>query len=62
MKAVRVAIGVAVIGVILCLWLLVRVNWYNFLAFMFLAQPLLLVAVLIFAGAVVKELRQKGVL
>ena len=62
MKAVRVAIGLAVIGVILCLWLLVRVGWYNFLAFMLLAQPLLLVAALIFAGAALKELRQKGVL
>jgi hypothetical protein len=62
MKAVRVAIGLAVIGVILCLWLLVRVDWYTFLAFMLLAQPLLLVAVLIFVGAVLRELRQKGVL
>jgi hypothetical protein len=62
MKAVRVAIGLAVIGVILCLWLLVRVDWYTFLAFMLLAQPLLLVAALIFAAAVLRELRQKGVL
>jgi multisubunit Na+/H+ antiporter MnhG subunit len=62
MKAVRVAIGLAVIGVILCLWLLVRVDWYTFLAFMLLAQPLLLVAALIFAAAVLRELRKKGVL
>jgi hypothetical protein len=62
MKAVRVAIALAVIGLVLCLWLLVRVDWYNFLAFMLLAQPLLLVAALIFAGAALKELRQKGVL
>ena len=58
MKAVRLAIALAAIGLVFCLWLLVRVDWYNFLAFMLLAQPLLLVAVLIFVVAVVKELRR----
>jgi hypothetical protein len=62
MKAIRLAIVLALIGLVLSLWLLVRVGWYNFLAFMLLAQPLLLVAALIFAGAALKELRQKGVL
>ena len=60
MKAVRLAIALAAIGLVFCLWLLVRVDWYNFLAFMLLAQPLLLVAVLIFVVAVVKELRRMG--
>ena len=62
MKAIRLAIGLALIGLVLCLWLLVRVDWYNFLAFMLLAQPLLLVAALIVAVTVLRELRQKGVL
>lgn len=62
MNAVRAAIVLAALGLLLCLWLLAGVNWYNFSAFMLLAQPLLIVAVLIFAGAVVKALRQRGVL
>jgi hypothetical protein len=62
MNIVRTAIVLAVIGVVLCLWLLLGVNWYNFVAFMLVAQPLVLVAVLIFALVVAKELREKGVL
>ena len=59
MKPIRVAIVLALIGVLLCLWLFVEVTWYNFVAFMVIAQPLLILAVLIFVGTVVKELRQK---
>jgi len=62
MKAVQTAIVLAAIGLILSLWLLVGVNWYNFSAFMLVAQPLLIVAVVIFVAAVVKVLRQQGVL
>ncbi len=62
MRLIRAAIVLAALGVILCLWLLVRVSWYNFVAFMLLAQPLLLIAALIFLATAVKELRQKGVL
>lgn len=60
MKTVRTAIVLVAVGIVLCLWLLVRVSWYNFMAFMLLAQPLLLVAVLIFLGAVVRDLRRRG--
>jgi len=61
-KAFRVAIVLALIGIVLCLWLMVTVNWYNFVVFMMIAQPLLLLALLIFVGAVVRELqaRQKS--
>jgi hypothetical protein len=62
MIALRIAIVLAMIGVILCLWLLVEVNWYNFVAFMMVAQPLLLLAVLIFAASVVRELRRSSAL
>ncbi len=61
MITLRAALVIAMIGVVLCLWLLVKVNWYNFVAFMLLAQPLLLVAVLMFLAAVVRELRQRGI-
>jgi uncharacterized membrane protein len=61
MNPLKLAIVLAVIGVLLCLWLLAGVNWYNFMAFMLIAQPLLLLAVLIFAVVVVREMRRKGV-
>jgi hypothetical protein len=60
MKTVRTAIALAAVGIVLCLWLLVRVSWYSFVAFMLLAQPLLLLAVLIFLGAVARDLKKKG--
>ena len=62
MKAVGTAIVLAAIGVLLCLFLLVKVTWYTFIAFMLVAQPLLLAAILIFAVETVRALRQKGVL
>jgi hypothetical protein len=62
MNAVRIAIVLAAAGVLLCLWLLVGVSWYNFLAFMLVAQPLLVVAVLVFVVVLVRDLRRKGVL
>ena len=61
MKTLLVAIVLAVIGLILSIWLLVQVTWYTFLAFMAVAQPLLLLAFLIFVGIAVKDLRKKGV-
>jgi len=61
-KALRVAIVLAAIGLVLTIWLLVQVKWYNFLAFMLVAQPLLLLALVIFAAMLVKHLRQRGVL
>jgi hypothetical protein len=61
-RALRLAIVLAAIGVALCLWLLVGVRWYSFVIFMVMAQPLLLLAVLIFVVVVVRELRQTGVL
>jgi len=62
MNTVRTAIVLAAVGVLLCLWLLVKVSWYSFVAFMMLAQPLLVVAALIFVVALVRDLRRHGVL
>ena len=42
MRAIKIAMLLTAIGTALCLWLLMGVTWYNFLAFMLLAQPLLL--------------------
>jgi hypothetical protein len=61
MTLLKLAIVLAVIGVLLCLWLLAGVTWYNFMAFMLIAQPMLLLAVLIFAVVLIKEIRRKGV-
>ena len=62
MKLIRVAIGLAAVGLVLCVWLLVQVTWYNFVAFMVLAQPLLLVALVIFVIVAARDLRRRGVL
>jgi len=55
MKTVRTALVLAMIGVVLSVWLLVQVNWYNFVAFMLVAQPLLLLAMVMFVVTVVRE-------
>ena len=60
MRSVRLAIVLTAIGLLLCLWLLVGVAWYNFAAFMVLAQPLLVVGLLLFVVAVAKETRRKS--
>ena len=59
MKTVRIALVLAMIGVVLSLWLLVEVKWYNFMAFMLVAQPLLLAAMLMFLVALVREARRQ---
>jgi hypothetical protein len=61
-KLLRLAIVLAAAGIVLCLWLLARVAWYNFFLFMVVAQPLLLAAFVLFAIALLQELAQrKGV-
>ena len=62
MKLIRVAIGLAVVGLVLCLWLLVKVTWYNFVVFMVLAQPLLLTALVIFVIVAGRDLKRRGLL
>jgi hypothetical protein len=61
-KLIRVAIGLAVVGLVLCLWLLVKVTWSNFVVFMVLAQPLLLTALVIFVIVAGRDLKRRGLL
>jgi hypothetical protein len=62
MRAIKIAMLLTAIGTAVCLWLLMGVTWYNFLAFMLLAQPLLLLGAVIYVGIVLRDLRRKGVL
>ena len=62
MTAIKTAMVLTAIGIALCLWLLMGVTWYNFLAFMLLVQPLLLLGAVIYVGIVLRDLRRKGVL
>jgi hypothetical protein len=55
-KLLRAAIVLAAGGIVLCLWLLAGVAWYNFFLFMVLAQPLLLAAFVLFAIAILQEI------
>ena len=59
MSSIRVAIALAAAGLVLCLWLLAGVTWYTFMVFMLVAQPLMLVALVIFVIAVVREVRRR---
>ena len=58
-KLLRLAIVLAVAGIVLCLWLLAGVTWYTFFLFMVVAQPLLLAAFVLFAIALLQELAQR---
>ncbi len=62
MSLLRMAIVLAAIGLVLCIWLLVQVTWYNFVAFMLVAQPLLLAALLIFVVVAARDLKRRGLL
>ena len=62
MRALAVALGLTAIAIVICLGLFIHAVWYTFVMFMLVAQPLLLVAALLFGWAVVRDLRQKGVL
>ena len=62
MSLLRVAIVLAAVGLVLCVWLLVQVTWYNFVAFMLVAQPLLLAALLIFVVVAARDLKRRGLL
>ena len=60
MTAIKIAMLLSGIGTALCLWLLIGVTWYNFLAFMVLAQPLVLLGAVIYVAIVLRDLRRKG--
>ncbi len=58
----RWALASAIAGLLICLALLVRETPYTLTAFMFLGQPLLAVAFLLFAVKVFSDLRAKRLL
>ena len=62
MKTIRGAIVLAALGLLLCLWLLAGVTWFNFVVFMVLAQPLLLAALVLFVIAAGRGWKQRGLL
>lgn len=62
MRAIKIAMLLTAVGTALSLWLLMGVTWYNFLAFMLLAQPLALLGAAVYVGNMLRDLRRKGVL
>ena len=58
MNLLKVAMLLSAVGTLLCLWLLVGVTWYNFLVFMLVAQPLLLIGAVCYAIIALRELRK----
>lgn len=61
-RAIWSALWAAVAGILICLALLVRETPYTVTAFMFLGQPLLVVAFVLLAWRVVRDLRGRGLL
>jgi hypothetical protein len=59
---VRLSLGAAALGVLLCLPLVIQETPWTFVIFMFLSQPLLAVAFLLFAWQVLRDLRNKQLL
>ncbi len=59
---IRLSIASAALGLLVCLALLIRETPYTLTAFMFLGQPLLAVAFVLFAWKVFRDLRTKELL
>ena len=59
---VRLSLGAAALGVLLCLPLVIKETPYTFVIFMFLGQPVLAAAFLLFAWQVFRDLRNKQLL
>lgn len=58
----RAAVALTALGILISLALLVKETPYTLVAFMFGAQPLFLVAVLLLVIHVLRDLRSRGVL
>lgn len=58
----RISMAVAALGALVSLALFLHAGPYTLVAFMFVAQPLLLLAVALFAVQVVKDLRRERLL
>jgi hypothetical protein len=56
----RVAIALTAAGVLITLALLIRETPWTLSAFMFIAQPLMVIAFLVFVWEVIRDLRRTG--
>jgi hypothetical protein len=59
---IRAAVVLATLGTLVCLALLVRETPWTLTAFMFLGQPLIAAAVVIYLVHVVRDIRRSGLL
>jgi hypothetical protein len=59
---VRLSLLAAALGVLLCLPLVIKETPWTFVIFMFLGQPILALAFLLFAWQVFRDLRTKQLL
>jgi hypothetical protein len=62
MTQLRLGIGCTALGLLLSLLLLARETPYTLTAFMFLAQPLILVGMVLFVSWVISDLRRRGLI
>lgn len=62
MRVLRLALMCTGVAVLICLALFVHAVWYTFVLFMLVAQPLLVLATVLFAWTVLRDLRRKGAL
>ena len=60
--SLRAAIALTALGILISLALLLKETPYTLVAFMFVAQPLFLIAFLFLTIHVIRELRARGVL
>lgn len=60
--SLRVAIALTALGILISLALLLKETPYTLVAFMFVAQPLLLLGLVFLTIHVVQDLRSRGVL
>jgi len=61
-RILRLALLATTLGIVLSLSLLLKETPYTLVVFMFLGQPLLVLALLLLAVEVVRDLRARGVL
>lgn len=59
-RALWVVVWTTLAGILACLALLIRQTPYTLTAFMFLGQPLLVVAVALFGSRVLRDLGRRG--
>ena len=59
---VRLAVAATSLGILFCLFLLIRETPYTLTAFMFFGQPLLALGFVLYAWNVIRDLKRKDLL